>query len=73
MTWHHHTWWASETTLPQFSFGAESYIVTPHMVMNDNTQVSFMSQKVIYIFLVGYQCTLDTDTGHPRGVICYIG
>jgi hypothetical protein len=43
------------------------------MVMNDNAQVSSMSQKLVCIFLVGHQRTPDTDTGHLRGVICYLG
>jgi hypothetical protein len=33
------------------------------MVMNDNAQVSSMSQKLVCIFLVGHQRTPDTDTG----------
>jgi hypothetical protein len=40
--------------------------------MNDNAQVSSMSQKLVRIFLVGHQRTPDTDMGHPRGVICYL-
>jgi hypothetical protein len=43
------------------------------MVMNDNAQVSSMSQKLVCIFLVGHHRITDTDTGHPRGVIYSLG
>jgi hypothetical protein len=42
------------------------------MVMNDNAQVSSMSQKLVCIFLVGHQCIPDIDMGHPRGVSYYV-
>jgi hypothetical protein len=43
------------------------------MVMNDNAQVSSLSQKLVCIFLVGHQRTPNIDMDHPRGVICYLG
>jgi hypothetical protein len=45
----------------------------PHMVMNDNAQVSSMSQKLVCLFLLGHQRTPDIDMGHPIGVIFYLG
>jgi hypothetical protein len=42
-------------------------------VMNDNAQVSSMSQKLVCILLVGHLRVADINMGHPRGVILYHG